>query len=59
MNKDQVKGVAQKVKGKLNEAVGKATGNKSREIKGDLQQVAGGIRQSFGNAKARIRKAVD
>jgi uncharacterized protein YjbJ (UPF0337 family) len=58
MNKDQVKGTAQKVKGKLNEAVGKATGNRSQEIKGDLQQVAGGIRQSFGNAKARIRKTV-
>ena len=58
MNKDQVKGTAQKVKGKLNEAVGKATGNRSQEIKGDLQQVAGGIRQSFGNAKARIMKTV-
>jgi uncharacterized protein YjbJ (UPF0337 family) len=58
MNKDQVKGTAQKLKGKLNEAVGKATGNRSQEFKGDLQQVAGGIRQSFGNAKARIRKTV-
>lgn len=58
MNKDQMKGMTQKVKGKLNEAVGKATGNKSREFKGDLQQVAGGIRESFGDAKARLRKAV-
>lgn len=58
MNKDQVKGTAQKVKGKLNEAVGKATGNRSQEFRGDLQQVAGSIRQSFGNAKARVRKTV-
>jgi uncharacterized protein YjbJ (UPF0337 family) len=58
MNKDQVKGVALKAKGKLNETVGKVTGNRSQEIKGDLQQAAGGIRQSFGNAKARIRRTL-
>jgi len=58
MNKDQVKGIGLRVKGKLNEAVGKATGNRSQEIKGDLQQAAGGIRQSFGKAKARIRKTL-
>jgi uncharacterized protein YjbJ (UPF0337 family) len=58
MNKDQVKGVALKAKGKLNETVGRATGNRSQEIKGDLQQAAGGIRQSFGNAKARIRRTL-
>jgi uncharacterized protein YjbJ (UPF0337 family) len=58
MNKDQVKGVALKAKGKLNETVGKVTGNRSKEIKGDLQQAAGGIRQSFGNAKARIRRTL-
>jgi uncharacterized protein YjbJ (UPF0337 family) len=58
MNKDQVKGIGLRVKGKLNEAVGKATGNRSQEIKGDLQQAAGGIRQSFGKAKARVRKTL-
>ena len=58
MNQDQFKGVTLKVKGKLNEAVGKATGNRSQELKGDLQQAAGGIRQSFGKAKARIKKTL-
>jgi uncharacterized protein YjbJ (UPF0337 family) len=58
MNQDQVKGVTLKAKGKLNEAVGKATLNRSQELKGGLQQAAGGIRQSFGKAKARIRKTL-
>ncbi|MGF6239997.1 MULTISPECIES: CsbD family protein [Paraburkholderia] len=58
MNQDQIKGVALKAKGKLNEAVGKATGNRSQELKGGLQQAAGGIRQTFGKAKARIRKSL-
>jgi uncharacterized protein YjbJ (UPF0337 family) len=58
MNKDQFKGVAQKAKGKLNETVGKATGNRSQVLKGDLQQAAGGLRQSYGDAKARIKKTI-
>jgi uncharacterized protein YjbJ (UPF0337 family) len=51
MNKDQVKGAAENVKGKINEAVGKATGDKSRELKGDLQQGAGEVRKAYGDAK--------
>ena len=51
MNKDQVKGTAEKMKGMVNEAVGKATGNRSQELKGDLQQGAGEMRKSYGDAK--------
>jgi hypothetical protein len=40
MNKDQVKGTAEKVKGKINETVGRATGNTKQEVKGDIQQTA-------------------
>jgi uncharacterized protein YjbJ (UPF0337 family) len=56
MNRDQVKGVAQQMKGKLNEVVGKATGNRTQQLKGDLQQAAGTARKAFGDGKARIRK---
>ena len=51
MNKDQVKGAAENVKGKINEAVGKATGDKSRELKGGLQQGAGEVRKAYGDAE--------
>ncbi|WP_244849675.1 CsbD family protein [Caballeronia sp. SL2Y3] len=43
MNKDQVKGVGEQVKGKINEVVGKATDDPTQEAKGDMQQVAGKI----------------
>ena len=33
MNKDQVKGTAEKVKGKVNEAVGRATGDKVQQAR--------------------------
>jgi uncharacterized protein YjbJ (UPF0337 family) len=51
MNKDQVKGVGEQVKGKVNEAVGKATDNPGKEIKGDLQQGAGKVQKAYGDAK--------
>lgn len=57
MNKDQMKGTAENLKGKVNEAVGKATGDKSREMKGDLQQGAGEARKAYGDAKEQANKA--
>ena len=37
MNEDQVKGVGEKVKGKINEGVGKVTNDPAQEMKGDAQ----------------------
>ncbi|CAG9210984.1 General stress protein CsbD [Paraburkholderia tropica] len=51
MNKDQVKGTAEKIKGKVNEAVGRATDNPQRELKGDMQQAAGQARKNMGDLK--------
>lgn len=56
MNRDQLKGVAQQVKGKVNEVVGKATGNRTQQLKGDLQQATGTARKAYGDGKAKIRK---
>ncbi|MDR5763121.1 CsbD family protein [Caballeronia sp. LZ035] len=39
MNEDQVKGVGEKVKGKINEGVGRMTDDSVQEAKGDAQQV--------------------
>jgi len=36
MNKDQVKGTAEKVKGKVNEAVGNATDDPAQKAKGQV-----------------------
>jgi uncharacterized protein YjbJ (UPF0337 family) len=55
MNKDQVKGVAEKVKGKVNETVGRATGDTAQEVKGDLQQAAGEVRKAYGDAKENAK----
>jgi len=51
MNKDMSKGQAKQVKGKMDEEIGKVTGNKSKEIKGKTEQVAGKIQKGYGKAK--------
>lgn len=55
MNKDQVKGTAEKIKGKVNEAVGRATDNPQRELKGDVQQAAGEARKNYGDMKEAVK----
>ena len=40
MNKDQVKGRVDLVKGKVKDMAGKVTGNVSTQIKGKVEQVA-------------------
>lgn len=57
MNKDQVKGTAEKVRGKVNEAIGQATGDTKQEVKGDIQQAAGQARKNLGDAKETLKKA--
>ncbi|HTI17205.1 MAG TPA: CsbD family protein [Trinickia sp.] len=56
MNKDQVKGVAEKAKGKVNEGVGKATGDQAQQAKGNVQQGAGEARKTYGDVKEDVKK---
>jgi uncharacterized protein YjbJ (UPF0337 family) len=56
MNKDQVKGTAEKVKGNVNETIGRATGDRKQEVKGDVQQTAGQARKNLGDAKETVKK---
>ncbi|MFL9989369.1 CsbD family protein [Paraburkholderia sediminicola] len=57
MNKDQIKGTAEKVKGKVNEAIGRATGDRKQEVKGDVQQAAGEARKKTGDVKEAVKDA--
>lgn len=57
MNKDQVKGRASTVAGKIKETVGKATDDKDLEIKGTVEKVGGKVRSAFGDVKSDIKKS--
>lgn len=54
MNKDQVKGAAKDVAGKIQEQAGKMVGSKKQQVKGRYKQVAGKIQKSFGDAKQSV-----
>jgi uncharacterized protein YjbJ (UPF0337 family) len=48
---DKAKNVAEKAKGKVKEATGRATGNESLEAEGKGDQVKGGLKQAGEHVK--------
>lgn len=58
MNKDQVKGVAKDISGKVQEAAGKLVGNKEQEVKGLSKQISGKAEKSYGDAKEVVKDAI-
>jgi uncharacterized protein YjbJ (UPF0337 family) len=57
MNKDQVKGVAKNVAGKVQEDAGKLVGSKEQQIKGLGKQISGKAEKSYGDAKEVVKHA--
>jgi len=57
MNKDQVKGTAKNIAGKIQEKTGKVIGSKEQEIKGLSKQIAGKSEKSYGDAKEGLKHA--
>jgi uncharacterized protein YjbJ (UPF0337 family) len=55
MNKDQVKGGAKDVAGKVQEQVGKLVGSKEQQIKGLSKQIAGKVQKGVGEAKQSVK----
>jgi len=54
MNKDQVKGVAKDVAGKVQEQSGKLVGSKEQQIKGLSKQISGKVQKGVGDAKQAV-----
>lgn len=57
MNKDQVKGAAKEIAGKVQEGVGKLVGSKEQQAKGLGKQISGEAQAVYGNAKEVINDA--
>jgi uncharacterized protein YjbJ (UPF0337 family) len=55
MNKDQVKGVAKNVAGKVQEEAGKLVGSKEQQIKGLSKQISGKAQESVGDVKQSVK----
>lgn len=57
MNKDQVKGMAKDMAGKVQEEVGKLIGSKEQQAKGLGKQISGNAQEAYGDAKKVIKDA--
>ena len=59
MDKEHAKGAADKVSGSIKEGIGKATGDKSMEVKGKIDKAKGEVRDTIGDVKDAARKERD
>jgi CsbD-like. len=57
MDKEHVKGAADKVSGAAKEAAGKMTGNKKLEAEGKIDKAKGEARDFIGDVKDAAKKA--
>lgn len=56
MNKDQVKGVAKDVAGKIQEQAGKVIGSDEQQLKGLSKQISGKVQKGFGDVKQSVEE---
>jgi uncharacterized protein YjbJ (UPF0337 family) len=54
MNKDELKGKAENLKGRVKEAMGSISGNKEKEGEGLVDRVKGAVREKLGKAKEEV-----
>ena len=59
MDREHVKGVADKAKGAVKDVAGKATGDKELETEGKMDKAKGDLHKAAGDVKDAFRKATD
>ena len=58
-NDDEVKGGFERAKGKVKETIGVATDNERLEREGEADQVAGRVREGFGEARRKVGEVIE
>jgi uncharacterized protein YjbJ (UPF0337 family) len=59
MNRDEVKGKAESVKGRIKQAVGDLTDNPELHDEGVADEAVGRAQDAFGRAKRKVGEAVE
>lgn len=59
MNKDQIKGEAKDIGGKIQEEAGKLVGSSEQQAKGLANQAEGKMQKGLGDAKETVKDAID
>ena len=58
MNKDELDGNVDQVKGKVKQAVGNATGDQALHDEGVVDEAAGKVEAGFGTARRKVGEAL-
>ncbi|MGU3665755.1 CsbD family protein [Methylobacterium sp. A49B] len=59
MNRDQIRGASRHLKGRAQTALGGLTGDPARQVRGAVNQVAGGAQYAYGRARGRAETFAD
>lgn len=59
MNRDQFRGASRHLKGRAETTLGGITGDPARQVRGAVDQVAGGAQYAYGRARDRAEDYVD
>lgn len=59
MNRDELKGKAEKAKGFVKEETGEILNDPELEAEGRMERASGTLRENYGKAKEKINDAVD
>jgi uncharacterized protein YjbJ (UPF0337 family) len=59
MNKDQLKGKAENLKGRAKEAAGALTGNKKTQAEGLAERAGGALREKVGQVKHDVARDIE
>jgi uncharacterized protein YjbJ (UPF0337 family) len=57
MDKEHIKGAADKAKGAIKDAAGKVTGDKELQAEGKMDKAKGAVHSAVGDAKDAVKKA--
>jgi uncharacterized protein YjbJ (UPF0337 family) len=56
MNKQQIKGATNQATGEVKKQVGKLTGDRSTQAKGQAREIKGKVQQGVGDSKETMRR---
>lgn len=59
MNRDELDGKGEQLKGKAKQAVGDLTGNERLHDEGVADEAAGDVQEGFGKARRKVGEAVE
>ena len=59
MNRDELEGRTEQVKGKVKKAVGDLTDNEQLHDEGEVDEAAGDVQEGYGRARRKVGEAIE